>query len=1194
MRQFLLATAALALSMPSFASVETNRAFLRGSQPLQYMPKVQSEPGLQPSALSRKAPAAGVATLPIGDMTGYLDAPDQSTWFYTIVYDKEVIDHGSYKEDNIKGYTVTVYNDAFEEVGKIEDTVELAADEVRVAQVEVSAQLTRKFFNTDNNYELMVALSINTKEYVNHTSTRVYSLGGQKEPLMTLPGYYVSAVNSASDKWGEQFWITFLTEEDTQTPDVNGVMNTVDYVFHVYKYAGYQGMGDPVLELRVPVITISGENAVPFLSNVYEGKPWFAVNHMKYCWFNNPYDFTDETPTPGNELIVDLYTLPSAWASAPEKYSTTRIPSNATVDDRYFLYVGAFSYMNDLSFGRYSQDGNPWLIVTKENYISASDSYLYSYDVRPSAAKDQDASAEAKITLADKVASGYFMSDIPGFDPQVMFIRPDGDNFLYDFVSLISGEVEQTLPVIIEGEDATISASTDRVPGGDSYLYVSAATRGYSDSEGNVFNDVAYITRDARIDHIDRLKLGKDIIDAQIYMNGDAFDPYTFNLDDNREYMALVKRSIPGSTASQEELLVVSADPEIGSILNVEPDSDLGALVSVFFANLKSDTPRLIVIFSKEEGFTTKAYNLPLSYFEAGTGTPEDPYQITTAGGLLQIKAFPTAHYVLAADIDARGMSFEPSSFEFAGSLDGRGHTVSNLHLTGRSLFPHLTNNMANSGDLAAVKNITFVNPVFEATDDDQGFLVGEARYATVKDIHIYGADFSGKSGVAGIVGNANLNTVVSGCSVEGTVKAESGLAGGIVGKTRTSATVSACAFRGSVTGETEVGGIVGALESNSGAVVNCHVKAALKAKNTVGGVAGSNRSRSAVRFCHVQGSIEATEAPRWGGGPCAGGILGTLQGSYSGGETGEEPTPQGAVVEGCYVNLTSLTYSGEPAGEGEYTGQNDTMHRIVGRSAVNDEPEIVDYDSDWNPIYGDPAEADKGLVNNYAVATLDKVAAGVADDTTTTEGKSIAASEATVDFFEGLGYKFGTTTDEPWNAASNAGAPRLYFETGMLTINPAKAEVEVGKTLALTISLTGFDAENLDALLESFTFEIADESKLEMTGSELGDDNTIIVTLTGLSEGTTAVTASLDGATATAEVTVRKSSSIDNIGSDVAASISFDGRTVSAPGSAIAVYTVAGAKVAEGFDRVDLGHLANGIYVVSADGAGTLKIAIR
>lgn len=145
-----------------------------------------------------------------------------------------------------------------------------------------------------------------------------------------------------------------------------------------------------------------------------------------------------------------------------------------------------------------------------------------------------------------------------------------------------------------------------------------------------------------------------------------------------------------------------------------------------------------------------------------------------------------------------------------------------------------------------------------------------------------------------------------------------------------------------------------------------------------------------------------------------------------------------------------------------------------------------------------------------------------------------------------------------------------------------------------MTISLTGFDAENLDALLESFTFEIADESKLEMTGSELGDDNTIIVTLTGLSEGTTAVTASLDGATATAEVTVRKSSSIDNIGSDVAASISFDGRTVSAPGSAIAVYTVAGAKVAEGFDRVDLGHLANGIYVVSADGAGTLKIAIR
>lgn len=44
-------------------------------------------------------------------------------------------------------------------------------------------------------------------------------------------------------------------------------------------------------------------------------------------------------------------------------------------------------------------------------------------------------------------------------------------------------------------------------------------------------------------------------------------------------------------------------------------------------------------------------------------------------------------------------------------------------------------------------------------------------------------------------------------------------------------------------------------------------------------------------------------------------------------------------------------------------------MHRIVGASVANAEPDVIDYDSEYNPVYGDPREPDAGLEGNYAVA---------------------------------------------------------------------------------------------------------------------------------------------------------------------------------------------------------------------------------
>lgn len=92
-------------------------------------------------------------------------------------------------------------------------------------------------------------------------------------------------------------------------------------------------------------------------------------------------------------------------------------------------------------------------------------------------------------------------------------------------------------------------------------------------------------------------------------------------------------------------------------------------------------------------------------------------------------------------------------------------------------------------------------------------------------------------------------------------------------------------------------------------------------------------------------------------------------------------------------VNLTSLEgYA--PTIEAAYPNQQTTIHRIVGKSNVNYEPEIVGEDEDYNPIYGDPMPDEAAINNNYAIADLALGLAGAPADHNTVEGKSVDAGD--------------------------------------------------------------------------------------------------------------------------------------------------------------------------------------------------------
>lgn len=1184
-----------------------------------YMPKARAEvcqDGFgKPDAFQAKAPKGAVKVgafktlnpnvLSKSSESGYLNAPDGSTWFFSI-------DYKTSETNSIQGFKITVFDSQLQEVGSVEDEIQLGENETRVAQLSIGPDLTQKFFNYDNSYEIMIGVATNTTAYVNNYRTRVYSIG-KNEPVTTIDGYYCSAVNAAKDAWSEDFYITFYTSVETETPEVNGIENHLDNRFVTYKKAGYSGMGDPVIDVRFPEICTTGEYAIPVLSVVNDGKPWISFSHLKHCWFEDPYDYSNENPAADNEMIVDVYTTGSGWNAAMEKYSTTTFPLDTNADDLFFLYHGNFQYDNDLNL-TLSGDGTPSLYITKAHSTQGGDTFSYDYTVYSAAPKGETAAGVKKFDLAQGVSGGTFMTDIPGFAPQVMFIIPDGDgDVFFQFVNVNNGQVEHELDANLSDEDPNISltANTDRVADKDSYLYYAPQTRGMSDENDDVHTQIVFVDpEEGTIVRTDDINLGQNVESAQLYTGPEAFDPYLFNLDSDREYMALVKRKKASGTGIDEQLIIRSTDSSKAPLLELGPEEGKGNLANIFIANYGSKSPKLIVTYMdiSDWKYTLQSYDLPLQLFENGDGTAENPYQISTVGGLKQLISAPEAHYAIVSDIDASGYPLDIKDFEFTGSLDGRNHVISNLSLTGRALIPQLNRPAdtaegvsANSDDLAGtVRNINFVNASLKNAASGQGLLVGTMSGGVIENVHAYESTVQGDDDFGGLVGKARVYASISGSSFQGDLIGgeESSTIGGIASSTMTSATIQACAFKGSITAGSGIGGIVGDLGNNAGKISDCHVNAAIKGKNTIGGIAATS-GRSLIEKCHVQGSIEATEAPRWGGGPCVGGIVGDLQPDYGSLNPDEpdEPTAPSFAVQGCYVNLSSLAYTGTPAESEEFPGQNDTMHRIVGKSVVNNEPEPIGYDeTTWEPIYSDePVAPDAGLANNYAVATLtvgsDKIEAAA----TSTEGASVASDETGISFFQELGWNYGNDTENPWNMTGDQFNPTLYFEGGLLIFTPSEVTIEAEKEVTLHLQLVGEGIT--DEMIEGFTFEISDESVAE--AGDMGIENgEIFIVIKGLKEGTANITAGIAGKQTQARITVNAAQSgVGSIEIESAGNISFNGNAVSAQGCAISVFSTTGTLVAAGSDTVSLTNVAGGIYIVTATDAkghrSSLKIRL-
>lgn len=343
------------------------------------------------------------------------------------------------------------------------------------------------------------------------------------------------------------------------------------------------------------------------------------------------------------------------------------------------------------------------------------------------------------------------------------------------------------------------------------------------------------------------------------------------------------------------------------SLLNAEAKSYAGILTD---AKLTATTP-----WSYPE--------LSVSDFE-GDGTPENPYRISSLDHLILLadkvnnddnyedgqrytRTYLGKHFALTADIDMKNYNFDAIGHNynqrFAGSLDGRGHTIKGLNVkadntTYAGLFgvcdtttviknlileaPHVESPYLSAGGVAAycigsMENVTVNNPYVSGARTGNGGVAGIVT-GSVRNCHVTDGVVMGAGFVGGCVGEVHGG--IDNCSVTGTkvyVTGAGSPAGGVAGNVL-DADASNLSFSGLMTyanlsgdGGQIIGGVVGTLQNVAlRSSFSAGVVRGYDSQSQIGGVVGI-LSSGTVENCYSSGLVHCYT--RMGGG-----IVGQIQ----------------------------------------------------------------------------------------------------------------------------------------------------------------------------------------------------------------------------------------------------------------------------------------------------------------------------
>ncbi|UCF44004.1 MAG: hypothetical protein JSV99_03530 [Planctomycetota bacterium] len=231
--------------------------------------------------------------------------------------------------------------------------------------------------------------------------------------------------------------------------------------------------------------------------------------------------------------------------------------------------------------------------------------------------------------------------------------------------------------------------------------------------------------------------------------------------------------------------------------------------------------------------------------YSGGTGTPGDPYLISTAEDMNSIGADPDdwdKHFKLIDDIDLA--AYTATAFNligtpispFTGIFDGNDHRILNFtYATTATDYIGLFRYVDDPN--AEIKNLHLTAPDIDAgTGWYVGALVGCLSFGTISGCHIEDGYVSADAAVGGLLGE-NFYGHIANCSASCYVWGYYNYVGGLTGASR--GNVSRCYSVGEASGNDYIGGLVG--RSDYGRIYDCYSTSEVSGHAYVGGLAGYN-----------------------------------------------------------------------------------------------------------------------------------------------------------------------------------------------------------------------------------------------------------------------------------------------------------------------------------------------------------------
>ena len=342
--------------------------------------------------------------------------------------------------------------------------------------------------------------------------------------------------------------------------------------------------------------------------------------------------------------------------------------------------------------------------------------------------------------------------------------------------------------------------------------------------------------------------------------------------------------------------------------------------------------------------------------YAGGKGTEKNPYIIQTGGQLLYALKEGSGHLRLVSDIDLNHHNWK--SFDFSGTLDGAGHTISNLTIDRSDedycgLIRRLSSRSSSTG---IVKNLTICgvnimgsqNVGTIAGEADQNSSISDCRVVLTSGSRVYGSG----NYVGGIVGATS--TPIAHCSVISTNDSVyitgADNVGGIVGHTlNSSSSIKDCHASCNISGKDELGGIVGKFYGNNN-IEECSFQGAIYGKENLGGIVGNIGNYTNIVACKAEVHIEGDEII---GGICGDAYHGEIIACYSDGSISSQVdyNAGGITGHGGYNFVIRLCYSTMSHGIDGYSAKLEDCCTVYNSRNIAERfsDAYSDYASYWN-----------------------------------------------------------------------------------------------------------------------------------------------------------------------------------------------------------------------------------------------------